>query len=48
LKDAMERVQAGVVDRAVIADIVSYALYKLRTGENSVEPSRTKPRERAR
>ena len=29
LKDAVERVQAGALDPAVVKDIVSYALYKL-------------------
>jgi transcriptional regulator with XRE-family HTH domain len=29
LKDAAERVKAGALDRAVLQDIISYALYKL-------------------
>jgi transcriptional regulator with XRE-family HTH domain len=35
LKDAAARVRAGVLDQAVLTDIVSYALYKLRSGDNS-------------
>jgi transcriptional regulator with XRE-family HTH domain len=37
LKDATERVKAGVLDPAVVRDIVSYALYKLNTsGDHNV------------
>jgi transcriptional regulator with XRE-family HTH domain len=41
LKDAAERVRAGVLDPAVLNDIVSYALYKLRSGDNSAIRQRT-------
>ena len=41
LKDAAERVRAGVLDKAVLTDIVSYALYKLRSGDNSARRQST-------
>lgn len=46
LKDAAERVRAGVLDQAVLRDIVSYALYKLRSGDNSATtPERVRGRQ---
>ena len=37
LREAVERVQSGQLDPAVLRDIVSYALYKLKqSGENNV------------
>jgi transcriptional regulator with XRE-family HTH domain len=40
LKDAMRRVQAGVLDEAVIREIISYAVYKMNTsGETYVTTS---------
>lgn len=49
LKDAVERVEAGVLDPAVLRDIVSYALYKLNTaGADNVGHSTTGTRGRAR
>ena len=45
LKDAVERVQAGALEPAVIRDIVSYALYKLNSsGETSNAATTSKPR----
>lgn len=45
LKDAVERVQAGALEPAVIRDIVSYALYKLNSsGETSSAATTSKPR----
>ncbi|MGE5375918.1 MAG: helix-turn-helix domain-containing protein [Bacteroidota bacterium] len=42
LRDAMERVQAGELDPAVVRDIVSYALYKLKTsGDTNVAANTT-------
>lgn len=47
LKDAAERVKAGVLDPAVLRDIVSYALYKLRsTGADYGEVSTPRTGER--
>lgn len=43
LKDATERVKAGVLDPAVLRDIVSYALYKLNTsGDGNVTATATR------
>lgn len=37
LRDAVERVKGGALEPAVLKDIVSYALYKLKSsGENNV------------
>ena len=36
LKSAVERVQAGSLDVAVLRDIVSYALYKLNSSQQGV------------
>lgn len=47
LKDAAERVRAGVLDQAVLRDIVSYALYKLRSGDNSAGSNAGPKRSRA-
>lgn len=47
LKDAVERVQAGALDPAVLRDIVSYALYKLKpSGDTNVINKRAKQRKR--
>jgi DNA-binding Xre family transcriptional regulator len=51
LKDAAERVKAGVLEPAVIKDIVSYALYKLNSGDitddNSARTDGRRKRRRA-